>query len=184
MVKLGELTFFFFFILRESGCQTHAVTCGAGTGVFLLIRVSYSLLMLIEFWITSLLPLSFLFAFHLVLWIFFLSYLDTSFPCFLLSSYFSWILNIYWVVFVLAENNNPTTEICTSSPLAFSLLRCFWWGGKFTFWQIYWHTEQYIFPLQLRSWENLESYIIVKKSHAWNAYASSVWGGVLEVSHD
>ena len=25
---------------RESGCQTHAVTCGAGTGVFLLIRVS------------------------------------------------------------------------------------------------------------------------------------------------
>lgn len=25
---------------RESGCQTHAVTCGAGTGVYLLIRVS------------------------------------------------------------------------------------------------------------------------------------------------
>jgi len=27
-------------ILRESGCQTHAMACGAGIGVFLLIKVS------------------------------------------------------------------------------------------------------------------------------------------------
>lgn len=27
------------YFLRESGCQTHAITCGAGTGVYLLIRV-------------------------------------------------------------------------------------------------------------------------------------------------
>lgn len=25
---------------RESGCQTHAMACGAGTGVFLLIKVN------------------------------------------------------------------------------------------------------------------------------------------------
>jgi hypothetical protein len=29
-------------ILRESGCQTHSATCGAGTGVFLLTKVLYS----------------------------------------------------------------------------------------------------------------------------------------------
>lgn len=28
------------YFYRESSCQTHAVTCGAGTGVYLLIRVS------------------------------------------------------------------------------------------------------------------------------------------------
>lgn len=28
------------YFYSESGCQTHAVTCGAGTGVYLLIRVS------------------------------------------------------------------------------------------------------------------------------------------------
>jgi len=31
-------------IFRESGCQTHSVTCGAGTGVFLLTRVLHSFL--------------------------------------------------------------------------------------------------------------------------------------------
>lgn len=34
----------FCYISRESGCQTHAATCGAGTGVFLLIRVLRSFL--------------------------------------------------------------------------------------------------------------------------------------------
>lgn len=40
--KVPISLFFMIFVTRESGCKSHAKSCGAGIGVFLLIKVSIS----------------------------------------------------------------------------------------------------------------------------------------------
>lgn len=75
--------------LRESGCQTHSVTCGAGTGIFLLIRVLHSFL---NFRIQSLGCLAlFQYFFNFVLWISFMSHLFFLFILEVISYLFAWI---------------------------------------------------------------------------------------------
>lgn len=97
------------FHIRESGCQTHAVACGSGTGVFLLIRVSIMV------------PRR-----------------PGQYICFLyLVCYFLWPLfsteEIVNFFFLLIENNYSVAKICTTGSLAITLLGCFWWRGKLVF---------------------------------------------------
>lgn len=82
---------------RESGCQTHAMACGAGTGVFLLIKVSEISFLLLYFCLD----------------------LFGAIP----SSRTSRMTFTYPFT---TENHSVTSKICSSGIVAFAIFRRIW----------------------------------------------------------
>lgn len=82
---------------RESGCQTHAMACGAGTGVFLLIKVSGISFLLLYFCLD----------------------LFDAIPSFRTS-------RMTFTYPFTTENHSVTSKICSSGIVAFPILRRIW----------------------------------------------------------